>query len=191
MKRILRITFPLLIPVLSLVYAFGAYCKWWDYLSGRTVAAHGLRKLASPSGYPETIIFDDEPEFKDLLNLILCNTDNHKAINLHRKGTSPSAIVRVGGTLRPEVGDKLPEGWPNPKFAPASSPVAFAYNYFRPGGRSISKENIEPIANLGDLRQWINDSRNRERFIVSCVLIGLLSIVVVVLDVTRSRKEQS
>lgn len=149
----------------------------------------GIAETGESRGYPEMVIFNDEAEFLDLLNLILYRTENHKIIDQHWKGKDPSAIVRVGGTLRPNVADELPEGWPNPKFAPYSSPVAFVYNYSRPGG-SMSKENVEPIGNLRDIRDWIDDSRNKERFIVSTVLVGLLSILVIILDVTRSGKKQ-
>ena len=189
MKK-LRIILPLLIPVLSLIYACGDHYSWWDHLRGRIIAAEGVQRLSSPKGFPDIMIFDDETIFEVLLKLILHKTENQKVIDLFKNGTSPTVIVRVGGTLRPDVGDNLPLEWPNPKFAPASSPVAVAYNYHRPirpiGG--IDGNDIEPIGNLGDLRDWIVDSRNRERFVVSSFLIGLLTIAVVVLDLTRSEK---
>lgn len=186
MKK-LRIILPLLIPVLSLIYACGDHYSWWDHLRGRITAAEGVQRLSSPNGFPDIMIFDDETIFEGLLKLILHRTKNEKVVDLFKNGTSPTAIVRVGGTLRPDVGDNLPLEWPNPKFAPTSSPVAVVYNYHRPMG-TIDGNDIEPIGNLGDLRDWIVDSRNRERFVVSSFLIGLLSIAVVVLDLTRSEK---
>lgn len=187
--KISRIIFPLLIPILSLIYACGDYYSWWDHLSGRIIAAEGVQRLSSPKGFPEIFIFDDEAIFEDLLKLILHKTDNQKVLDLFKDGTSPTAIVRVGGTLRPDVGDNLPLKWPNPKFAPESSPVAVVYNCRKPI-KTINGDDIEPVGNIGDLRAWIVDSRNRERFVVASLLIGLLSIAIVIMDLTKSKKSK-
>ncbi len=82
------------------------------------------------------------------------------------------------------VGDTLPKEWPNPKFVPDSSPVGFVYGDSRLPGK-IYEKDLKPIGNLGDVRQWINDSRNRERFIVVSVLIGVLSLTVALLDFSK------
>ena len=37
-------------------------------------------------------------------------------------------------------------------------------------------DNTEWVGSVGDVRRWIEDDRNRERFWVSTVLIGMLSI---------------
>jgi hypothetical protein len=150
------------------------------------LALQGVNRLASPRNFPDIIIFNDETEFKYLFSFIISKTDNHEVIQLTRKGIRPTAIVRVGGTLKPDVGDNLPDGWPNPKFAPDSSPVGLAYNYSRPPG-AINRDNLKSVGNLGDVRQWINDSRNRERFFVATILIGILSVIIVILDITRDK----
>ena len=155
-------------------------------MSGRTAAIEGVKRLASPRNYPDIIIFDDETEFKKLFSFIISKTDNKEVIHLYRKDIFPTAILRVGGTLKPDVGDNLPDGWPNPKFAPASSPIGFAYDYSRPPGK-LDGSNLKPVGSLGDLRQWINDSRNRERFIVASVLIGVLSLTVAFLDLSKGK----
>ena len=153
---------------------------------GRKLALQGVNRLASPRNFPDIIIFNDETEFKNLFSLIIAKTANFDVIQLAHKGILPTAIVRVGGTLKPDVGDSLPDGWPNPKFVPDSSPVGFAYNYSRPPG-PIKGEDFKPIGNLGDVRHWINDSRNRERFFVATILIGILSIVIIILDITKDK----
>jgi hypothetical protein len=186
MNKKIRIIIPLLVPIVSLIYAVGDYSNWWDKLSGRTAALEGVQRLASPRNYPDIIIFDDEAEFKNLFSYIISKTDNKEVIHLYRKGIFPTAILRVGGTLKPDVGDNLPDGWPNPKFAPASSPIGFAYGHSRPPGK-LDGSNLKPIGSLGDLRQWINDSRNRERFILASVLIGVLSLTVAFLDLSKGK----
>jgi len=157
-------------------------------LSGRMAVLEGVQRLASPRNYPDIIIFDDDAEYKELLSFILSKTDNKDVINLYHKGIFPTAILRVGGTLKPDVGDNLPDAWPNPKFAPASSPIGFAYDYSKPPGR-LDGKNLKPVGSLGDLRQWISDSRNRERFIFASVLIGVLSLIVAFFDFSKGKAE--
>jgi hypothetical protein len=186
MKKKLRIIIPLFVPLLSIVYGIGDYASWWDNLRGRKLALQGVNRLASPSNYPDIIIFNDETEFKYLYSFIISKTENQDVLRLNRKGIKPTAIVRVGGTLKPDVGDNLPDGWPNPKFVPDSSPVVLAYNYSKPP-RAIKSENFKPVSNLGEVRQWISDSRNSERFFVATILIGILSVVIVFLDITKDK----
>jgi hypothetical protein len=186
MNKKIRISITLLVPILSLFYAIGDHNNWWDKLSGRTAALGGVQRLASPRNYPDIIVFDDEAEFKDLFSYIISFTYNKEVIDLYRKGILPTAILRVGGTLKPDVGDNLPDGWPNPKFAPASSPIGFAYNFSKPPG-SLDSGKLKPVGSLGDLRQWINDSRNRERFIVTSVLMGVLSLIIAFLDLSKGK----
>jgi len=191
MKKLFRTILPILIAIISMLYAIGDYAQWWDEISGRKMAMSGFVRLSSPQGPPMIIIFNDESEYKDLFSLIISRSENHKIADLYKKGELPSAIVRLGGTLTPYIGDELPEGYPNPKFVPDSSPILCLYNYTRDSLlslKSIHISNNQPAGNLGEIRQWINDSRNRERFIISTILIGLLSLVVLFLDITRSKK---
>ena len=118
--RVFRLILPILVPVLSLIYSFGDYFSWWDQLRGRTFASAGVQELSSPNGFPDIIIYDDEINFESLLKLILHKTKNQRVVELYKAGRVPAAIFRVGGTLKPNVGDKLPSNWPNPKFAPSS-----------------------------------------------------------------------
>jgi hypothetical protein len=189
MMKKLRIILPLIVPILSIFYACGDYFAWWDNLSGRLIAVEGLKRLSSPKGFPEIIISDDEAIFRDLFKFIVQKTDNNKICERLRNGKSPSAIVRIGGTLSPDVGSNLPPDWPNPKFAPASSPIAVVYNYRKPYGK-IESANIEAVGNLGNLRDWIADSRNSERFYVASLLLGLLSVVVIVMDFSKSNSRK-
>jgi hypothetical protein len=110
MDKKVRILIPLLVPILSLFYAIGDYGKWWDNLRGRSVALRGVSRLACPTNIPDIIIFDGEAEFNDLFSHIISNTDNTQVVQLYRKGIRPIAIVRVEGTLKPDVGDNFPEG---------------------------------------------------------------------------------
>jgi len=191
MRKIRRYFLPIFIPIFTLIYGIGDYFEWWDGLTGRRVAQLGWERLATNEGFPKIIIFDDEHEFHPLLKVIRNRTKN-KEINIRlRNSIKPTSIARLGGTLQPDVGDKLPEGWSNPRFAPDSSPIVCFYNYSREAsmkGRILTINDALPVGNLGDVRKWIEDSKNRERFLVTVILIGLLSIVVVIMDITKASK---
>ena len=173
-----------------LVYGVGDYLEFWDEMFGRTLALKGLERLASTEGTPIIIIFDDEPEFHPLYKIINSTTQNEDAIQKVRKGIIPTCIVRIGHTVKPDVGDDLPEGWPNPNFVPESMPVMYVYNYTKKNFLSLQDISIKstlPVGSLGDIRRSIEDLRNQERFIVTTIVIGLLSIAVVILDVSRKK----
>jgi len=151
-----------------------------------------LFRLSSPKGFPEIIIFNDEREFSPLIKLIMSNTSNQQVKILYKNGKTPTAIVRLGGTLSPPGAwaKKLPKVDFDPRFAPDTSPVIVFYNYTRKGPRDNIPEDeriAKSVCNLGNIRQWIDDSRNRERFLVSTLLIGLLSIVVATFEWTGNK----
>jgi hypothetical protein len=93
--------------------------------------------------------------------------------------------VRVGGTMKPRgfEGD-IQLDLPTPDFVPDSSPVVLLYDYRRNDYPKSVKGKMRPIGQLRDLREWIRDCRNTQRFLVSTLLVSILSVVV--LNVTRS-----
>ena len=193
MSLLQRVLLGCLVPVLSLVYATGEYFEWWEILLGRELATQGIERLASPKNYPTICIFSDEKEFVPLLKYIISRTRNRDVIQDYKAGRSPSAIVRVGGAMKPPgfEGD-IQLDLPTPDFVPDSSPVVLLYDYFRNDYPKSAKGKMRPIGQLRDLREWIRDCRNTQRFLVSTLLIGILSVVVVILNVTRrapQRKE--
>ncbi len=194
MNKQIRIILTILIPSLTIIFATFEYAGLSDKLSGRKLALDGFSRLSSPIGYPEIIIFNDEREFSPLIKLIMSNTSNQEVKNRYKNGKIPTAIVRVGGTLSPPgTLDKgfLKDGF-DPRFAPDTSPVLVFYNYTRKGPRSDVPESeriAKAVCNLGNIRQWIDNSRNRERFLVSTLLIGLLSIVVAAFEWTGTKKD--
>jgi hypothetical protein len=182
-----RILLGCLVPVLSLIYATGEYFEWWEKLSGRKLATQGIERLASPKNYPTICIFSDEEEFVPLLKYITSRTLNRNVIQNYKAGRSPSAVVRVGGAMKPPGFEgNIQLDLPNPDFVPDSSPVVVLYDYSRNDYPKSTRGKMQPIGQLRDLREWIRDCRNTQGFLVAALLIGILSVVVVILDVTRS-----
>jgi len=169
--------------MLSLLYATGEYWQWWEHVSGRYLALKGIERLYSSENMPKIMIFADDPEFPPIFKIILSKTNKQFAI---QKYGMPSAIARVGGPLRPQGWDaNLPPDYPNPDFIPNSSPVVLLYGYSKKEYPKIPKvvgARLVPVCQLQDLDNWIRESRDSERFWVSTLLIGILSVIVVVLD---------
>ncbi len=187
-KRNLRILFALLTAILAFLIGLSDYFGWTDYIFGRRTAQQGIARLSSTKGYPEIIIFSDEKEFQPLWKVIRSNTQDDITLSRYREGKIPTAIIRWGETITvpgvPVV--EMPEGSPDPRFVLDSSPILVFYNYKRGIGpdRSVPKDEriYRPIGNIGDLKSWVQGSKETERFISSTMLIGLLSITLALLE---------
>lgn len=203
MRKFIRNSLTSIILLITLVYGVGDYFKWWDNVRGRTLAIEGWKILANNSvSIKDVFINAHEQEFQQLEKIILANTKNGKIIEKHRSGINPFSITRIGSPLKPSYGDELPKGFPNPRYVPESLPVI--YVYFDPkikifpevlqeknnAGKkvmSVPVNSTEPVGTLGDIRRWIEDSRNQERFYVTIILISFLSLLLFVTDVTDSK----
>jgi len=178
MKRFLRYFFPILVSLLTLVYGVGEYLEWWDKISGRAAALAGLERVRSPRNFPVAFIYADEPEFGPLERFINRRTQNMELQRRLRSGERPSLITRVGGGT---LGTPVPKDWPESKFVPDTAPIVYVFGVRRP---QISQDT-QWVGTVAEVRQWVDRHRESERFLVSTVLIGLLSIVVVVLEAIR------
>jgi hypothetical protein len=179
MNKKIRTLFALLTTALAFLIGLSDHFGWTDYIFGRRAARQGISRLSSTKGYPEIIIFNDEKEFLPLWKVIRSNTRDDIILSRYREGKIPTAIVRLGGTLTVPVGE-MPKGGPDPRFVPDSSPIFVWYNYKRGVGANQSVPEDEriaqPIGNIGNLKSWVQDSKETERFIFSIVLIRLLSV---------------
>jgi len=180
MLRKFRIILQFSIPVIALIYGLGDYLNWWDSLSGRSAALSGYDRLSSNEGYPKIFVFRNEPEFKGLYQFLRSRISAKEFINLKEEEKVPSLIARVGGTLGHELQSQLPPTWPNVRYVPDTLPIVFIYG--------VSKETSKTegtgymVCSLGDLRRWIEKSRETERFWVTTILIGGLSISLILLE---------
>lgn len=163
---------PLLIPIIATSYGIGDYLSWWDDLRGRTAALAGIERLASGE-QGLVFIYADEKEFPALVNLINSRTENPDV----RSGSNayqfrhPSAIARLEEPLKLTP---LPKNWPPSFYLPDATPVIYTYGVTR---EIKSEEWISAhVGTIGHVRRWINEERDRERFFVLTVLIGILSI---------------
>ena|SRR5436190_8081560 len=161
------------VPVITLVYGLGSYLSLWDALSGRRTLQHAFDRLRSPKGYPVIFIYDGEPEFPTLLKWSRKNGTGPDFKSNLDKGARPTAFTRGGGG---EVLTPMPPGSPPFVFVPESSPILALFNYTKQ-----NHDNGKAVwcGSLADLSSTINRSREREQFVVTTLLIGLLSVLLV------------
>ena len=176
-----RIALQFSIPLIAIIYGVGDYFDWWDNLFGRTAALSGYNRLSSNEGYPKIIIFRDESEFKGLYQFLKSRISAKEFINLKEDKKVPDVIVRVGGALGHELQKQLPPEWSNVTYVPDTLPICFTYGVSRETGDM--KGSGFKVCSLGDLRRWIEESRETERFWVTTILIGVLSVSLILLRV--------
>jgi len=143
-------------------------------LSGRTLALQGLGRLSSPDPYPESTVHHYDPEFPPLARLVLWRTPNYEVREMAELGLQLYQMTPMyGDRLTTEV----PEAWPESEFVPQTAPVAIMFLHPAP------PDPEEPLlltwaGTLEDIRNWIEEERDHERFVVTAVIIGSLSVYV-------------
>jgi len=169
MNIFLKFVFPCLIPILTITYGVGDHLQWWDKLSGRHSALIGWERLIHGNGYPENYIYKDESEFIHLEKVINKNTTNKKIIKLIESKIRPTAISIDGGGAKKH---KVPEDWPQTLFIPENSQILYLYSV----AEESAPRKLSWVGSASDLRRWIAESKNTERFWVTTVLFSILSI---------------
>jgi hypothetical protein len=176
-----------LIPVLAVFYGVGDEYKWWDYLTGRTAVLEAVERFATAEATPGVIIFDDEPLFKPVERIIHKRASYPKLKEHYQKQEVPTVVCRLGQTMGAYIGKRNP-GWPDETFAPDSSVIAIAFDYSKAqyvadnSSHQAVQGEWEPACRLGDLKRWVDESRQRERFWVAIIATSLLSLIVATLD---------
>jgi hypothetical protein len=166
------------VAILSMLYAVGDFCGWWDRLAGRDNCRRAVSRLASTKGFPESFIYKGETEFDDLLRLAERKTQNEVAKSqLHSK----SVVYFTRGDISISFKGRLPEEYPNQYLVPDISPVLAATGVLRKD-KGVNGGTAFWLGTIGDFRQWIDETRASERFWVQSVLLGLLSISIALLD---------
>ena len=169
------LTFSILIITVS--YGIGEYLHWWDYLSGRSNALNCYERFASNKNYPEIWIKNTEPEFSPLIKFIESKTKVLPNNLMLKHKLKLTAVVRVGGTLGHEIQKQIHPKWPKVTFIPETSPIAFVYS-----SKDNDEQKIDRVCSIGDIKQWVNENRENERFYVLTIAIGILSIALCLME---------
>lgn len=181
------------LPVVVFLYEAGVQSGLWDVVSGRNQVSDVWIRLAS-TGYPEVFVWRGHDGFLETYDFLLRHTSNQKIKEYHRLGKIPDLMARVGEPIHPDLGE-LPDNWPDLRYVPPTMPVVFFYDYPQLGGDSaISKVHVDQVqraCSVGEIRQWLDESRRNERFFIGSLIVFLLSISVLVLDRMKHHSSKS
>ena len=184
MRYIRKYIIPCLIPILTIAYGSGDYAGWWDALRGRNNAIAGLDKLLNGDGYPESFIYHDEVEYAALVRIINRRTRNTKLRVTLDDGYKPT-FISIDGTLAQK--EEVPEDFPQSTFVSESAYILY---FFMESPKS-NKGKATWACSARDLRLWIDEDRNQERFIVSNIFMSIITIWIAVVGVIRKSKNSS
>jgi len=174
----------LIVPFLSLLYGVGDYYNLWDHLFGRKAAMDGYRRLSQLFGPSGLIIEQREPEYAAVYKILVSYTTNKTIQEFHRLGKRPHSITRVGGPMGADLTKQIPEGWPDVRFVPGTLPLIFVYGDPHKGSGKAFR-----VGTLDELREGLAKSKATERFFVTTILIGLLSVILALLNVFPAKAD--
>ncbi|MBW1729228.1 MAG: hypothetical protein JRJ62_17050 [Deltaproteobacteria bacterium] len=188
--RLLNKILPLLIALASFLFAFGDWTGYWDILKGRDAVMNIWDQFTYTRGGEQLFLWNDDARFEKVYNFIL---DNSRIEEMHykvNKDGAPVCICRLGGTVRPDIGDEYID-WPDFRFAYHTTPIAFVYDYnkgdFR-NKKSLNKRQVILCCTLGNLTDWVQEIKERERFFVYVILIGSLSLLIAIANIFEKDK---
>lgn len=161
-------------PLIALIYKILEYCNFWNFISGRDKALLALNKLKTPTGYPESFIYNRDgsaQEFQELLKRISKNTSREKISKALESGCIPS-LLTTGGS--PIILNGLPEEWEQEEktYYSPNHPILMVFEEHKKG---------DVCCTLGELEKWIDDEKSRWNFWLGVVLISIFSIASILL----------
>lgn len=184
MVRILKFASAIIIPLCVLTFVISMRAGIWDWWLG-------IDKVVKVAENFETSYAPDacrpvragDPAWKPLLKLI----DKYSIANLP-KDRKPKVFARSVAILSQKIdmGPGVIAEWTAP-----STPIVLIYRDWP--GRAVPPQDYRIVGTLGDLRTWINRSRDDFRFFMQDILLAVLSVTlgaIIWLAETRSRKKR-
>lgn len=173
-------------PILILIYKVLEYLNVWNKITGRNKALSGIERLKSVSGFPQSFIYDEEPdkkEFEALYKRIKKNSKNEKIRSLIKEGNRPSLLTPAGS---PIMFRGVPLEWEqkNKGFYSSNHSVLMIFGVTRNGS---DKGNAERCCTLGELEKWIDLEKKAWEFWLGVVVMSIFSIASIIwrLEVTE------
>jgi hypothetical protein len=170
-KRRIELALSVVLPLLYLAVASADHFGVTDRLKGLDkVQGVGDNFGLSYGPSPSMPIYPDNPAWKPLLLLIR----QYSKVKL-RIDKQPQTIARFQASLSTE--DRLGDGeisqWTSP-----STPFVVLYRYWPANtGKVIPKDDYTVIGTIGDLQNWITQSKNDTHFLIQDVLLTLAACV--------------
>ena len=175
-----------LIFVITLVFSIGDKNLWWDYIFGRSNViqsidiltndeGHGLSKTKNPKAFKALVKIAENhnqniPYYFSLDNEFVMRQSTYIYLYLPKPSRIylPSTITFTSGISGSYVLD--------------NTPVLFEYsilhkNTDQNGDSYEFSTQAVYVGNVRDVKNWVEDSRQSNRFLVLTVFVGILSFL--------------
>ena len=175
---------PFTIALLTFGYGFADFFSFTDNLWNRTEVMNSWYRLSTVESGDSVIMFDDELGFQETVEFLVARTKNIGIKETIKFGKKPTALMRLGGVERPDIGPVTNFNGLAKYYALPSSPIFIGFNYKRD---YREKGYGDFLCTLGDISGWVDNHRNTERFIVYGVLIASLSLVIAFIELSKKK----
>jgi hypothetical protein len=167
-------------PIIVVIYKILEHFNFWNYLTNRKYALSGLERLKRPSGFPESFIYNEDPdkkEFKALFKRIKRKTKVVKIKKVLKDGYEPSLLTTVGN---PILLQGIPPEWEqeNRSFYSSSHSVLMSFGVTKNGD---GQGKGERCCTLGELEKWIDSEKKQWDFWLGVVVMFIFSIASIIL----------
>lgn len=179
LKRVLTIV-TLLLPILYLMFIIPDRLGFWDWITGLELVENvSDRFQSSYRDYASRPVLAGDKEWKPLLRLLRTYSTAK-----FRTDQEPGVFARAQATLatRTPATGPIEFEWT----APSTAIYLLYCNCGPASGVPIRQEDIVVVGTIGDLTNWISEAKDRRRFFVQDVFLGifgpLLGILILWID---------
>lgn len=168
----------LLGPLIVLLYKVLEHFQVFDKITGRDKAISGIKRLKSATGFPQSWIYENKNEDKEIFNAlysrILKKLGNNYFSEIENNGFKPE-IITIAGNPFPIEG--VPKEWKQEE--------KFSYTHNHPilltfKNNEHDEQKAIRVCSLGELEGWISSEKKHWNFIVGiCVLFVFTSASVI------------
>ena len=165
--RTIKFISAIVIPICVLVFLWSLRTEFWDKWFGidevEKVVKNFELSYSPDASHP---VRAGDPAWKPMMRLI----HKYSAIELPKE-REPKVIARSVAVFsqKLDIGAGKISEWTSP-----ATPVILLYKDWP--GQSVPPQDYRVVGTIGDLRLWINQSRDDFRFIMQDVLLSALSI---------------
>jgi hypothetical protein len=168
-KRWLELSGAAVLPIICLLLVVAEHDGLIDHWRGldrvKTVADNFSLSYAPGASTP---VYPSDAAWKPLVELI----QKYSKVKL-RTDKQPQTVARFESTLstRQDVGEGTHYEWTSP-----STPFAVIYRHWPDPGTTFQREDYTIVGSIGDLQNWIAQSKADYHFLVKDIVLGILAL---------------
>lgn len=170
-KRWLELSRAAVLPVIYLLLVLAEHYGLIDHWHGldrvKSVADNFSLSYAPDASAP---VYPGDAAWKPLMDLI----QKYSKVKL-RSDKQPQTVARFVATLsaQQEMGDGVRAEWTSP-----STPFVVIYKHWPEPGTTLPREDFTIVGTIGDLRDWIAQSKADCHFLIHDIVLGILALAV-------------